>query len=254
MRGTKAFLRKEMLALKRSRSFYIALGVFLLFGLMNPLLTILTPILFEILAPQMEEIGMSIGVIEASSSLCWQEFSENFSMMLIVFVIMYAGIMTSEYRRGTLILVLTKGMSKKGIYLSKLVSVLLVWTLGYIGMTAVTLIFSACLWDNSEVCHLPAVIIVMWLSGVMLCCLIMCFSAFFKGMAQVLVGTGAVVFVCLILGIIPGAAKYLPTSLMETSSVMAGYSEIGIPSVLITVAICVVSTALGFWKFEKKEI
>ena len=254
MRGMTAFLKKEFLALKRSKKFYISLGVFALFAVLDVLLTILTPKLFDLLSDQMAEMGMSMAPIEADSPLCWQEFNENFAVMLIVFIVMFAGIMTDEYKKGTLVLVFTKGMSKKAVFISKFISLLTSWTCGFFVMTAITAICSACIWDNSVMHNMPQSLLCMWLVGIAACCLIMCFSTFCNGMGGILLWIGCVAFTCILLNIIPKASKFLPTSLLDTTSVMCGYSEIQIPSVLITIAICIISVVLGIFKFDKRDL
>ena len=62
MRSTVALIKKELLEQKRSAKLWIILGVFVLFGLMNPGLTLLTPWLLEAMQEVLEESGMDIKI------------------------------------------------------------------------------------------------------------------------------------------------------------------------------------------------
>ena len=54
MRSTVALIKKELLEQRRSAKLWIILGEFVLFGLMNPGLTLLTPWLLEAMQEVLE--------------------------------------------------------------------------------------------------------------------------------------------------------------------------------------------------------
>ena len=81
-------------------------------------------------------------------------------------------------------------------------------------------------------------------------------SAIFRNVSGVCVGTGGVFFVSYMLSIIPDAAKYLPTKLLESGNILMGK---GTPSdYKIAIAVAMVMAAgfvvSGIVIFNKKEI
>lgn len=249
-----AFIKKEWLELVRGHKLIIATAIFMLFGMMNPAIAKLTPTLFEMLSEDLSEQGMIITSVDISAVQCWQQYNKNISMILILFVIMFAGILANEYQKGTLLLVVTKGLSQKCIYFSKTIILCSVWTIGFLLMTVITWFYAEFYWDNTIMHNMPEAIFSIWLFGMMLCSLIMLFSSICNGMTGVLIGVGSIVFVSVILGIIPKLLKYLPTSLISMDGVMNGKAEIEITAIIICALISVVSMSAGAVIFGKRAL
>lgn len=252
MKKMMAFMKKEWMELKRGGKLVIAFIVFMLFAVLNAGTAKLTPVLFELMAEDLAEQGIDLVQTEVTAAQCWDQFNKNMSMLLIIFVIMFAGILVNEYQKGTLVLVVTKGMPRKGIYFAKLLMLLGIWTVNYAIMTGLTWFYGDYYWDNSIMYNMFGAIMGIWLFGVMICCLIMFFSTIVKSMSSVLLCMGGFVFTCMIIGFVPGASEYLPNTLSEMSEVMRGGMDISTPAVIITAAICLASTIGGNILIEKK--
>ena len=110
MRSTVALMKKELTEQVRSAKLWIVLGVFALFGFLNPGLTLVTPWMLEAMRDVLEESGMNITIVAVDALDSWAEFFSNISMALIVFGTVYGSIFTREFRTGTLVLSLTKGL------------------------------------------------------------------------------------------------------------------------------------------------
>ena len=114
-----AFLKKEWMELVRTGRLWILLLLFILFGIMNPAAAKLTPWMTEIMAEQLAESGFVVNAVTVDAMTSWTQFYKNIPMALIVFVLLSSGIFTAEYQKGTLIPVVTKGLSRRRILAAK---------------------------------------------------------------------------------------------------------------------------------------
>ena len=131
MRSTIAFIRKELLEQVRSAKLWIVLGVFALFGVMNPGLTLVTPWMLEAMQDVLAESGMNITIVDVNALDSWAEFFSNISIAAIVFGTVYGSIYTREFRTGTLVLSLTKGLERYKVIIAKSSMLAAVWTVAY---------------------------------------------------------------------------------------------------------------------------
>ncbi len=256
MKSFLAFFKKEFLDSIRSHKALILIILFTAFGIMNPAIAKLTPWLLEIMAEELADSGMNITVIEVDAFTSWQQFYKNIPMALIAFVFIYSNIFTKEYESGTLILMLTKGLKRYKVVLSKLLLMLIMWTLGYYLCFGVTYIYTAYYWDNSIVNNLLFTSFNWYLFGVFVISLVVLFSVIFKNISGVLLNTSFIVIIIYIISLIPRLTNYMPTSLMNTGSLMIGIEsyDIYIKTIIITLVLSLVSNVLSIIYFNKKEI
>ncbi len=83
------------------------------------------------LSDSMAENGLIVTNVQVDALTSWTQFFKNIPIVLIAFVLIYSDIFTKEYKSGTLLLVLTKGLSRYKIVLAKTVLLLSLWTVGY---------------------------------------------------------------------------------------------------------------------------
>src|SRR5512133_2582011 len=113
----------------RTYKFFALIAVFLFFGFMNPITAKVMPELLDSLMPE----GMSINLGTPTALDSWAQFFKNISQMgAIVLVIILSGIMANEFSRGTLINMLTKGLSRQTVILAKFTAAVATWTLAYV--------------------------------------------------------------------------------------------------------------------------
>jgi len=199
---------------------------------------------------------MNTTFIEVHAFPLWQQFYKNIPMALIAFVFIYSNIFTKEYESGTLILMLTKGLKRYKVVLSKLLLMLIMWTLGYYLCFGVTYIYTAYYWDNSIVNNLLFTSFNWYLFGVFVISLVVLFSVIFKNISGVLLNTSFIVIIIYIISLIPRLTNYMPTSLMNAGSLMIGIEsyDIYIKTIIITLVLSLVSNVLSILLFNKKEI
>lgn len=230
MRGYIAFVKKEFMEFTRTHKLLIIMAVFLLLGMMNPLTAKLTPALMENFMPE----GMNIEIPVPSAIDSWMQFYKNIPQLgMVVLVILFSGIMASEYSRGTLINILTKGLPRRTVILSKLTVAWIMWTLAYTFCVGVSWGYTAVLWKGDNLDHLAIAAICLWIYGLLLIASVMLGGVLFRNTYGGLLFTGGVVLIQVLVGIVPKVSEYSPLSLatrnMDLIQETAQVSDMAIP-------------------------
>lgn len=256
MRAFLALTKKELLEGIRSRKLLILGVLFFLFGVMNPAIAKLTPWIIELTSDSLASAGMTVGEVTVDATVSWTQFFKNIPMALIVFLLMYSSSFTGEYQSGSLILILTKGVSRYKIVLSKALTVLFLWTAGYWLCYAVTYAYTAYYWDQSIMIHLMPAVAFWWLFGVWTVALSVLFSTLSGSYTTVLCGTGACVLASYLLARIPKISKYTPTALTESMTLLTGAEDPDkyLPALAITVGISLLCLGASIPIFNKKQL
>ncbi len=211
----KAFLRKEWMEWSRTGRLLILALVFTVFGIMNPALAKMTPWLMETLSDSLVDTGITTAEVTVTAMMSWSQFYKNFPIGLMIFVLMCSGSFTAEYEKGTLIPVVTKGLSRKRILAAKAVFLYGMWTALYFLCFGITYVYNAYFWDNGITGNLFFAAACTWLYGMWVIAFLVCFSVLGSGASQVLLGTGGIAMICFILGRFPKINAFLPGKLME---------------------------------------
>ena len=256
MRSFVAFLKKELLeSLRRGRVLFLGI-LFVCFGIMNPAIAKLTPMLLDMLAEDLAAGGMAVTQVTADALASWTQFFKNIPMALIAFVLLESSIFTKEYRSGTLILSLTKGLSRWKVVVSKTAVLTLLWTAGYWLCYGITYAYNAYYWDNSVAQSLAFSAVVWWVFGLWVIALTVLFSSLSSANTGVLVGTGGVVLASSLAGMIPKLSKYLPTMLTDGNSLIYGTKtpEDYTAALIVACVTAAVSFAVSLTLFNKKQL
>ncbi|MBQ1991835.1 MAG: ABC transporter permease subunit [Clostridia bacterium] len=256
MRALVSFMKKEWLYQLRS-SKLVSIGIiFVMLGMLSPAIAKLTPDLLELLTETQGSSSMTITVGEVTALDSWMQFFKNIPMGLIAFILIESSIFTKEYESGTLVLALTKGLDRYKVVLSKAVTMIFLWTVGYFVCFGITYVYSAYFWDNSIVENLMFSVVIWWLFGLLAISLSVLFSTLSKNNIGVLIGTGGVILASYFVGMFPKVDKLMPTMLMDGNSLVFGLKECGdyTTAIAITVAICIISLVVSIPVFNKKYI
>lgn len=242
MKQLAAFTKKEFIELVRTGKLYILLIIFVIFGIMNPAIAKLTPWMMELMSDSLAKSGMSVSSIDVTAMTSWQQYYKNMSMELIVVVLMFGGILTSEFQKGTLINVLTKGLSRWKIIASKAILVFASYTVCYSISFFITYSYNAYFWDNSIASHVFIGALFSYLLGLFWLALIFAFSVFMKSGIAVIMGVGIVYAVTLMLGMVKPISEYLPIKLSEGLALLSQDAVVGdyIESIIITVILIII--------------
>lgn len=254
MRAFLAFTQKEFYEVIRTYKLFILGAVFLLLGMMSPFAAKFTP---EILKTVMPE-GMNLTLPEPSAVDSWAQFFKNVTQIgMIVLVIVFSGIMANELSKGTLINILTKGLSRSTVILSKFITVVLLWTAGYVLCFGVTYAYTVYFWGGDTVSNLLFSIFCLWLFGVMLLSCLILGGVLFKTTYGGLLLTGGFVSVLFLMDISPDIQKYNPTALASKNVALLTkdmvVSDFTSP-VVITLVITVLFLVAGLVAFQKRQV
>lgn len=256
MRPLLAFIKKECVEQLRSGRLLITLALFFLLGIMNPAVAKLTPWLLEIMADSLAETGMTVTEVEVSAMDSWVQFFKNLPIGLIAFVLLHGAIFTKEYSSGTLVLSLTKGLERFKVVISKAGVLCAIWSLGYWLCFAITYLYNAYYWDNSIAQNLMLSVVCVWLFGLLVISLMTLFSTLSASNTGVLLGTGGVVIVSYVVGLLPKVSKYLPTRLMDGNSLIYGVARADeyTAAIVITAIAAAICFAVSIPIFNKKRL
>lgn len=254
MRAYLAFTVKEFIEGIRTYKFIALIVVFLIFGIMNPLAAKLLPELVDSLAGG--EIILTLTEPKAIDS--WMQFFKNISQIgLIVTIILFSGIMAQEISKGTLINMITKGLSRTTVILAKFTYLALTWTLAYIVCALVTLGYTVYLFPDSSVNNLLFSLVALWLFGILLICVLLFAASMAKSSYACLLAVGLFVVILMVLSIIPSAHAYNPLSLAtESTALMAGAlnPDTLFPAIGISIVAAVVFVVLAVIVFRKRSL
>ncbi len=256
MRSFFAFLKKEATEQLRSGKLAILGILFVAFGIMNPAVAKLTPMLLELMADSLAESGMTVTAVNVSAMDSWVQFFKNMPMALIAFVLLEGGILTSELQSGTLTLTLTKGLSRYKVLLAKSAVLLILWSAGYWLCFGITYGYNAFYWDNSVAQSLGTAVTFWWLFGAWIISLVTLLSTLSSSFGGVLLGVGGIVAVSSFVGILPKIDEWLPTYLTDGNSLIYGAAtpDEYLAAVSVTLVISAACFALGFLCFNKKTL
>lgn len=254
MRAYFTFIQKELMESLRTYKLLIMLAVFLLFGMLGPLTAKLTPKLLEALATD----GIKIIVPEPTALDSWAQFFKNISQMgFIILAILFSGMMASEFIHGTLTNILTKGLPRSTVILSKFTMASAVWTISYLLCFGVSYAYTAYFWSTDRIANLLYSVICLWLFGILLLAVIMLGGVLFKNSYGCLLFAAGFTAILFLLNIVPGFQKYNPVALVSNNmSLLTG----GIlpkdltASLAISILLVIICIASAISVFNKKQI
>ena len=105
------------------------------------------------------ETGMTITAVSVSALDSWVQFFKNIPMALIIFVILESNIFTGEYRSGTLVLSLTKGLDRYKVLIAKTAVLTVLWTLGFWVCYGITYGCNRIFWEEQAAQHLRSTLL-----------------------------------------------------------------------------------------------
>lgn len=254
MKAYIAFTKKEFSECSRTYKLFLMITFFLLIGMLNPITAKITPMLFDSLMPE----GITITINEPTAFDSWAQFFKNVPQMgLIIMVIIFSGIMANEFSRGTLINMLTKGLPRNVVILSKFTMASIIWTLSYSVCFFTTYFYTAYFWNTEGIVYLIPAIFCVWLFGILLLSIIILGGVLFKGYTGGLLFTGGFTVVLFLLNILPIIQKYNPVMLVSGNmALITGVmevSEFALP-VIISIAGTAIFITFSVLLFNKKQI
>ncbi|MCL2411510.1 MAG: ABC transporter permease [Treponema sp.] len=194
-------------------------AVFFVLGMISPLTARFMP---QIITWAMESDptmrGMDFAALgfftEPSAIDSWAQFFGNVGQMgLFVLVVVFAGFLSSEISNGTLTIILTKGLSRSSVILSKLTNAIFIWTISLGLAFATCQFYTFYLFPKNILQDLFFAVFCLWLLGVFLLTLTMLMAALTTKSYICMLAAGTVVIFLNIINIIPNVSRYNPVTL-----------------------------------------
>lgn len=253
MRGYVAFTRKEFIENARNYRLLMMLSLFFFFGLLNPLTAKFTPELLSLLAPEFQEVLPPPVAMDS-----WVQFYKNVSSLgFSLAIILFSTMLSSEYAKGTLAIMLTKGLSRPAVILAKFTVATAIMTVSMWMCYGITYGYTAFFWHGEALSRTVFAAFALWICGILYVSIIMLGCVLFRQAFTAilfLLGTTTVISLLGMLDIFKNISPMiLTTKNVDYISGAIGMSEFTIPIVIALVisAVCLVaSIAL----FDKKEI
>jgi len=249
-----SFCKKEALESLRTYRFIIMLAAFALFGIMSPFLAKMLPDL----------VNSSLGnesafqLPEATAMDAWGQFFKNIGQMgVLVLAIVFCGITATELGKGTLVNILTKGMRRSTVILSKLTVSAIIWTVSYCFSLGINTIYIVYFWGNVQVSNAFLALVSPWVFGLLLITLMILGGICFKNiLGSLLFAAGAIIIMSL-LNIAPSIQKYNPISLSGGSvNLLSGQSVPGdiVPALAVCLALMIIGISASILVFNRKQV
>lgn len=254
MSGLMAFTKKEFTEQIRSYKAVVMLAVFFLFGMMSPLLAKMMPDIFS----QMSVQGISITIPEPTVLDAYGQFFKNMSQMgLIVMLLVFSGMLSQELTRGTLVILLAKGLSRNAVIVSKYLAAMILWTLSYALAVVTDYGYTFFLFGSFSVPHLLFSLFCLWLFGAFLLGVLLLASTITSGNYGGLLLTAAVLGTMLVANVFPRIQRWNPVALAsDNGALLTNEKTIGDMSVTvwITLALIALCLTLSLMMFRKKKL
>lgn len=253
MKEFNVFLKKELLENTRTVRLPILIILFVFFGITGPFTAKLTPFLLETLSNGNFTIEIPAPTIMDS----YAQFFKNFGQLgIFLFVLLTATTLTKEYSKGSLINILTKGVSRTSIIMAKFINMVLLWTLSYITGIIISYIFTCILFPNEKTYNVIIALLTLYIFGIVLISFIMLFSSFSRNTTTLYLYLFATVCFLFLLNIVPFIGKYnITVFITENLNIMDKSFDLTnlIPPFIVSFILVPICLFISIIIFKKKK-
>ncbi len=205
-----ALLKKELLESIRTYKLVVIMPIFMFFGITNPIFAKIMPELFKTME------GVSIEFATPTLIDAWTQFYQNIISLILIFIILFGNTISNEVLKGTFINLLSKGVSRTNIILSKFIFVTFMWTICYSVNAILTYIISINLLDG-EISNSFIMIVITWLIGVLLIAIMILGSVLFKNLYGSIISVFLFHITCNFLKFVPIMKEINPYLIISNS-------------------------------------
>lgn len=251
MRGYLAFLRKELGEAVAGRRLAVMAALFCGLGMASPFLARYTS---EILAALGSGVSASAPRTAADA---WGAFFNNASGLgLSITLILWAGVVSQEVSRGTLLLMVTRGLPRPAVVMAKWTSAVACFTACWWPGCALASFYIGTLWPGEAVPGALAAAGAAWVAGVMCLGVLVLGSCLFRQPFAAVVLAGAVVAALSLASAAGPLAPLSPARLLSGAAIAAGEVSAGslVPPLVAATAVCAVALAGAVAAFSRRRL
>lgn len=249
------FARKELREAVRSNRLLVVAVVFLILGIISPVTAKYTPELLKAVGTGQAGVTIILPTPTIADSIA-QYLKNVAGTGIFVALLVPMGLVAREKERGTAAFVLTKPLSREAFLAAKLLSLFVMLTVGVVLAAVATYVYTAFLFAPLALGNFVACSLFVLFSLMVYALLTFLGSTLVSSqLPAVGIGLGAWVVLSLI-GIIPSAAQFTPTGLVDTASALArGVAPTHLAASLIGNAVlCVLVVTLAWLAFRRQEL
>jgi len=186
-----------------------------------------------------------------------QFFKNNGQMGLLILILVFGGTLTREYTKGTLINVLTKGLSRKSVIFAKYTVASILWTVSLMLSLLTTYGYTVYLFPNDKVYNIIQSVGCLWIFGLFLLAVIIFASTLVGSSYSCLLVTALIMIVLFTINIVPAIVPYNPVLLASDNVTMLNqgydFSDV-IKSLSVTFIVIVGLVGSAVVIFNKKKL
>jgi ABC-2 type transport system permease protein len=252
--GLAAFLRKELLEIRKTWRLWVLPGVFVFLGVGTPILAAATPALLKMTAERSPGVNITFPTPTATDS--YVQFLGNLAQLaLLVIIITGAASVAAEHRAGTSTLVLTKPLSRAAFVTAKAISGLVLLVLAAAVGTALCIAVTVALFDTAHIAvFLESV--ALWLALASMFVTLMVLLSAALGRQAPAAGAGLGVYIALfVLTGFPVIKDHTPAGLLAANdALIKGRSAALALPLATTLVLTVIFVVAAVYVFRRKEI
>ncbi|WP_416334440.1 ABC transporter permease [Anaerococcus sp. DFU013_CI05] len=254
MRIFLSLLKKEAIEGSRTKKMISTFILFLFIGLISPLTAKLTPMILQSIATG----NIDINAVPPSEIDSWTQFFKNISQIgMLGLAIILSTQMANEFQKGTLINLLSKGLPRYQVVLSKIFYNFILWFIAYFGSFILTYFYTKYFFGISfPIKNILMAALLPFIFGLFLIALEILAGVISGNVIGTLILTTAGIVIQLILSIRDEIVKYMPIALIGKPVNLIkgiGYDDYYVPIITgsILVIICIV---ISIAVINKKQI
>lgn len=254
MRIFLSLLKKESIEGARTKKMISTFILFLFIGLISPLTAKLTPMILQSIATG----NIDINVAPPSEIDSWTQFFKNISQIgMFGLAIILSTQMANEFQKGTLINLLSKGLPRYQVVLSKIFYNFILWSLAYFCSFILTYFYTKYFFGISfPIRNILMAALLPFIFGLFLISLEILAGVISGNVIGTLILTTAGIVIQLILSIRDEIVKYMPIALIGKPVNLIkgiGYDDYYVPIITgsILLILCIV---ISIAVINKKQI
>lgn len=254
MRIFLSLLKKEAIEGARTKKMISTFILFLLIGLISPLTAKLTPMILQSIATG----NIDINVAPPSEIDSWTQFFKNISQIgMFGLAIILSSQMSNEFQKGTLINLLSKGLPRYQVVLSKIFYNFILWFLAYFCSFIITYFYTKYFFGISfPIRNILMAALLPFIFGLFLISLEILAGVISGNVIGTLILTAIGIVIQLILSIRDEIVKYMPIALIGKPVNLIkgiGYDDYYVPIITgsILLILCI---AISIAVINKKQI
>lgn len=254
MRNIAFFCKKELLEYWRTRKLLVLWIAFAALGVMSPLIAKIMP---QILKASFGET-LPIQLPIPTSVDAWTQFYKNISQIgIYLLIIMFSGIVNREITKGTLTNLVTKGLNRTVVIISKYLLILMLWSLVIATSFSITLGYTAYYFPDQNSPHFFAGFLLLWLFGLFISSVVVLSSTLFRSIYSSLFGTIGIMILLYVVNLWEKAIKWNPISLMSVNVAVLQGKELWsnyIPALMTSGLVAVVFLLIAVAILKRKKL